>query len=121
MAKIKSEKQYDLIVERIEEILKLTSNEEATPEYLLAELDVLGDLAEGYETEHFAVSMPAFSDVLRYKMDELNISQTQTAKLIGISPSRISEFIAGKAEPTLSVARRMVTNLGISPSLILGV
>ncbi len=121
MAKIKDERQYDLITQRIEEILRLTSNEEPAPEYILAELDVLGGLAEEYETEHFPLTPPALSEILRSKMEELNISQTQTAKLIGISPSRVSEFMAGKAEPTLPVARRMVTNLGISPALMLGV
>jgi HTH-type transcriptional regulator/antitoxin HigA len=121
MAKIKDEKQYDLITQRIEEILKLSSNEEPTPEYILAELDVLGGLAEEYEAEHFPLTPPALPEILRYKMDELNISQTETAKIIGISPSRVSEFMSGKAEPTLPIARKMVVNLGISPAMMLGV
>ncbi len=121
MVKVKDERQYDLIIQRIEEILRSVSDETPTPEYILAELDVLGGLAEDFEAEHYPVAPPSLPDVLRHKMGELNLSQTETAQRIGISPSRVSEFISGKAEPTLPIARRMVTELGISPSLVLGV
>ncbi len=121
MIKVKDERQYELITQRIEEILRSVSDETPTPEYILAELDVLGGLAEDYEVEHFPVTPPSLPDVLRHKMGELNLSQAETARRIGISPSRVSEFMSGKAEPTLQIARKMVTELGISPALVLGV
>ena len=121
MVKVKDERQYELITQRIEEILLSVSDENPTPEYLLAELELLGGLAEDYEMEHYPITPPPLPEVLRHRMGELNLSQTETARRIGISPSRVSEFISGKAEPTLPIARRMVTELGINPSLVLGV
>ncbi|MBO6239194.1 MAG: helix-turn-helix transcriptional regulator, partial [Bacteroidales bacterium] len=42
------------------------------------------------------------------------------AARIGVSPSRISDYISGRAEPTLRIASRLCTTLGISPAAILG-
>ncbi len=79
MVKVKDERQYELITQRIEEILRSVSDENPTPEYLLAELEVLGGLAEDFEAEHYPVAPPSLPDVLRHKMGELNLSQTETA------------------------------------------
>ena len=53
-------------------------------------------------------------------MFELGLSQRELAAKLGISPSKISEIISGKCEPTLKQARKMVEILDISPSVVLG-
>ena len=40
--------------------------------------------------------------------------------ILEISPSKISEIISGKCEPTLQQARKMVEILDISPGVVLG-
>ncbi|MBO8431892.1 MAG: helix-turn-helix transcriptional regulator [Bacteroidetes bacterium] len=40
---------------------------------------------------------------------------------IDISPSRISDYISGRAEPTLKIARLLCQTLHISPAQILGI
>ena len=53
--------------------------------------------------------------------DDTSISDPkELAKELGISPSRVSEYIKGKSEPTLGIARALCTVLGIAPSAILG-
>lgn len=54
-------------------------------------------------------------------MFEMGLSQAALAKKIGVSPSRICDFLSGKAEPTLQVGRRMATELKIDPAIVLGV
>ena len=54
-------------------------------------------------------------------MYEMGLSQAALAKKIGVSPSRISDFITGKAEPTIQVGRRISTELNIDPAIVLGV
>ena len=39
---------------------------------------------------------------------------------IGVSPTRINDYVTGRAEPTLKVARLLCATLGIAPALILG-
>lgn len=44
-----------------------------------------------------------------------------SGKLIGVSPSRFSDYISGKCEPTLKVARKISRKLNIDASIVLGV
>jgi HTH-type transcriptional regulator/antitoxin HigA len=43
------------------------------------------------------------------------------SEIIGVSPSRISEYLTGKNEPTLKVARTICLKLDISPFIMLGI
>jgi HTH-type transcriptional regulator/antitoxin HigA len=42
------------------------------------------------------------------------------AKMLGISAPRVSEYLAGKTEPTLRVARKIHRELNIDANVILG-
>ena len=48
------------------------------------------------------------------------ITKEQLASKIGVSPSRISDYVSGRAEPTLKIARLLCMTLGITPSAMLG-
>ena len=48
------------------------------------------------------------------------MTQRDLAKKIGVSPTRINDYVTGRAEPTLKVARLLCATLGIAPALILG-
>ena len=52
------------------------------------------------------------------RMAELDINQAKM--ILGISASRISDYINGKAEPTLRIARELVIKMDIAPSVVLG-
>ena len=39
---------------------------------------------------------------------------------IGISASRINDYVSGRAEPTLKIARMLCNVLGITPAAMLG-
>ena len=52
---------------------------------------------------------------------EKGMTQKQLATEIGISPSRISDYVSGRAEPTLKIARSLCQVLGIRPAAILGI
>ena len=51
----------------------------------------------------------------------MNMTQTKLSEIIGVSPSRISEYLTGKSEPTLKVARAISMRLDISPGIVLGI
>ena len=59
MAKIKTEKQYKAACMRIEELLKVVSNETPADDQNYLELDLIADLVADYEEEHFPVKAPA--------------------------------------------------------------
>jgi HTH-type transcriptional regulator/antitoxin HigA len=54
-------------------------------------------------------------------MFELGLTQKALAEIIGVSPSRLCDYLSGKCEPTLRVAREICRKLEIDPSVVLGV
>ncbi len=74
-----------------------------------------------YSDEHYSIGEPSLVDMLKLRMYEMGLTQVALSKLIGISPSRVCEYLSGKKEPTLRQARIISTKLNIDPSIVLGV
>lgn len=121
MTKIETEKQYKVVCERVEELLKVVNNNTPPDDKNFIELELLSNLVADYSEEHFALGEPTLIDVLKLRMFEMGLNQKSLAKLIGVSPSRISEYLSGKCEPTLKVAREISRKLNIDASIVLGV
>ena len=120
MAELTNEKQYEVVLERIEELLPLISNDTPATDRNMIELVIISDLAEEYEEKHYPIYIPTLPEVIRLRMAEMGLSQKALAELLGVSPSRISEYMTGKAEPTLKVARLLNQKLDIDPNILLG-
>ena len=121
MAQIKTEKEYEAAMARIEELLPLTWGDdvsEDSPENI--ELALLSDLVAEYEDVHYPITAPSLAEVLKLRMYEMGLTQAKTAELLGISSPRMSEIMHGKTEPSLSLARTMCLRLNISPEMALG-
>ena len=121
MAKIENRTQYEAMMARIEELLAVVDDNTPEDDKNSIELALVSALVAEYEDEHFPVSTPSLIEVLKLRMYEMGISQSALSEILGISPSKISEILSGKNEPTLKQAKRMVTTLHISPSVVLGV
>lgn len=121
MRTIKTSKEYNAVCNRIEELLKVVGND--TPidnkEFIL--LDLLSDLVADYEEANDPIERPSLPDVLRLRMYEQGLNQILLSQLLGISASRVSEYLNGKSEPTLKVAREISVKLDIDASIVLGV
>lgn len=121
MAKIKTKKQYEAACARIEELLKVVSNNMPSDDKNFLELDLISDLVADYEEEHFPVEAPALVDVIKLHMYEMELTQTKLSEILNVSPSRVSEYLSGKCEPTLKVARKISKKLNIDANIVLGV
>jgi len=118
---IKNEQQYNAICERVEELLKIVGNDTPTHDKNFIELDLLSDLVADYSEINFSLGEPSLSDVIKLRMYEMGVNQKKLSDLLNVSPSRVSEYLSGKSEPTLPVARKISRKLNISPSIVLGV
>lgn len=121
MAQIKTEKEYEAAMARIDELLPQTWGDnvpEDSPENI--ELALLSDLVAEYEDVHYPIATPSLVEVLKLRMYEMGLSQKNVAALLGISAPRMSEIMHGKTEPSLSLARTMCLKLNISPEMALG-
>lgn len=118
---IRTEKEYKILTERIEILLKDSNNIENELSDGYIELNLLSDLVAEYEETNFAVPKPTLVESIKTRMLELKINQTNLSQLLGVSSSRISEYLTGKSEPTLKVAREISKKLNIDPNIVLGV
>lgn len=121
MSKIKNEIQYRATLQRIEELLPLVTDETPVTDRNLIELEILSNLVADYDDEHFPISKPRLADVVKLRMYEMGLTQVKLSEILGVSPSRVSEYLNGKSEPTLKVARTISEKLDISADVVLGV
>ncbi len=121
MTTIKTEIEYKASMERIEELLLIIDNNTPAHDKNLIELTLLSNLVADYEDVRYFISKPTLIDILKLRMYEMNLSQKNLSELLGVSPSRVSEYLTGKSEPTLPVARNISRNLNIDASIVLGV
>lgn len=118
---IKSEKEYETIVERIETLLQNSDHIENRDTKGYIELNILSDLVADYEEKYYRVPKPALVDAMKLRMVELGLNQKRLSEVLGVSTSRVSEYLNGKSEPTLKIAREISLKLGIDASIVLGV
>ena len=121
MTHIKSETAYKAAMDRIEELLPMI--QEDTPPYdrNLIELDLLSGLVEEYEEDHYPIKAPTLIEAIKLRMFEMGLNQTKLSELLGVSTSRVSDYLNGRCEPTLQVAREISRKLNIDADIVLGV
>ncbi|MDO5665098.1 MAG: helix-turn-helix domain-containing protein [Bacteroidia bacterium] len=121
MAQIKNEKQYRMTLKRIDELLLVTDDDTPLDDKNIVELELLSDLVEEYEDVHYPIGTPTLTDVIKLRMYEMNLTQAKLSEMLGVSPSRVSDYLTGKCEPTMKVARIISQKLDISSDIVLGV
>ena len=104
MAQIKTEEQYKAACERINELLKVVSNETPAGDKNLLELDMISDLVADYEELHFPVVIKEEMERERISFKELFdtcpfLNVTAFAEWIGINPSLMRKYKAGISVP----------------------
>lgn len=118
---IQTEKEYKAILNRIEKLLENPDNIENTEATDFIELNLLSDLVADYEQRTYPITKPNLAEVIKLRMAEMGLNQKRLSELLGVSTSRISEYLSGKSEPPLKVARQISIKMGIDASIVLGV
>jgi HTH-type transcriptional regulator/antitoxin HigA len=116
-----NETEYEAIMQRIDELVEIVDDNTDKNNKNYIELDVLTDLVVAYEKEHFPVKKPDLVETVKLRMYEMDLNQTKLASILGVSTSRVSEYLTGKSEPTLKVARNISKKLNINANVVLGV
>ncbi|MCF8091222.1 MAG: ImmA/IrrE family metallo-endopeptidase [Desulfotignum sp.] len=110
---IKTEKDYDLALSRIEDLMDAEAN---SPE--AEELELLATLVELYEDDNCAMDFPEPVQAIKFRMEQLGLNQQNLVPFIG-SKSKVSEILNKKRPLTLSMMRSLYKNLGISAEILL--
>ena len=112
--------QYEFALARIEELLPLVDDQVAADDRNAVELALLSEFVIEYESLHFPIEKPTIAELIDLALEEKKMTQKELAKEIGVSPSRINDFITGRAEPSLKIAKRLCLTLGITASAMMG-
>ena len=119
MGKITKE-QYELASARVEELLPLVDESTPLTDRNAVELSLMSDIVIEYEKEHYPIEKPTVAQLISLALEEMNMTQKELATAIGVSPSRINDYVVGRAEPTLKTARSLCKTLRISPAAMMG-
>lgn len=99
---VKTAADHKVALIRIDELM---AAEDGTPES--AELLVLAILVERYERDAFPIAAASPIDAIRFRMEQMNYSQSDLARLLG-SRSRASEIMTGSVKNlSLAMIRRL--------------
>ena len=113
--------QYEFALARVEELLPLVDDNTPANDKNAVELTMMSDVVISYEKEHFPINKPTVAELIESSLEEKGMTQKQLAGEIGVSPSRVNDYISGRSEPTLKVARLLCQILNIPPAAILGI
>jgi len=110
---IKSEKDYEATMARVEEIF------DAKPGTAKGdELELLLLLVEKYEEKVFPIGLPDPITAIRFRMEQQKLKPKDLVPYIG-SKSKVSEVLSGQRELSLTMIRKLVTGLGIPSEVLL--
>jgi len=110
---IKNETDYNIALARVDEIF------DAAPSTAEGdELDLLTSLIELYESKNFPMDMPDPITAIRFRMNQLGFRAKDLIPYIG-SGSKVSEVLSGKRPLSLSMIRKLNTELGIPAEILL--
>lgn len=110
-----SEDQYNFAHERMEEILKQITDETQEGSRLMLELDIVSDIVEQYENEHYPIPVPTLGAIIADALKDAGMTGKELARRLGVSPSRVSDYINNNREPSLRVASNLCNILDIKP------
>ncbi len=106
---LKTEKDYDKALTRIDELMELHPKL-GTPES--DELEILALLVEKYEELNWNIETPDPIEAIKYRMEEMNLKQKDLIPYIG-NKSKVSELLNRKISLSLTMVRNLSKALHI--------
>ena len=109
---IKSEKDYERSLERLELIFDANPNSKEGDE-----AEILSMLIDSYENKHYPIEAPDPIEAIKIRMEEMNLKQKDLVGVIG-GKSRVSEILNKKKKLTVEMIRELEKTLHISASVL---
>ena len=91
-----SKEQYEFAQARIEELLPLVNDNTPANDRNAVELTMMSDIVIAYEKKHYPIGKPTVAELIGLSIEEKGITQKQLASELGVSPSRVNDYISGK-------------------------
>jgi HTH-type transcriptional regulator/antitoxin HigA len=114
-----TQQQYEFALAKVEELLPLVDDNTPANEPVSLELSLMSEIVIAYEKVYFPIEKPTVAELIEFSLEEKGLTQKELAGTIGVSPSRINDFVSGRSEPSLNIARSLCLTLGIPPAAML--
>lgn len=112
---IRTRKDYQVALNRIEEIIALNPKK---GQDIYDELDVLGTLVAAYEEIHFPIESPDPVEAVKYLMEEKGLKSKDLVQYFG-SKGLVSEFLNYKRSLSTRMIKALHDGLGIPYEILL--
>ena len=109
---IKTEKDYNKALERLEQIFDAPINSKEGDE-----AEILSLLIDNYENKYYPIEAPDPIEAIKIRMEEMNIKQKDLVGVIG-GKSRVSEILNKKKKLTVEMIRKLEDLLHLSASIL---
>lgn len=103
---------------RLEDLLKLLTENGELSEKLNQELDSLSEEIAIYEETNYPFEVESLKEMIELRMYQRKLKQKDIAQILGTTPSRISEILNGKRPLSFELAKGLYNKLNIDPGLI---
>ncbi len=104
---IKTEEDYNRTMKRFEEIFHAPIDSKEGDE-----AELLSLLIEKYEEEHYPIEAPDPIEAIKFRMEQMEMSNKELAQIIGYK-SRVSEIFSRKRKLTLNMIRNLHEKMNI--------
>lgn len=104
---------------RLEELIDIVDDNTPMENPLAKEFIKISDIIQQYEEIHFPIGLPTLLEMIELRMFEMGLKRKDLAILLNTSASRISDYLNGKREITLKVAKELHQKLNIDSDIIL--
>lgn len=112
---IKNEQQYEEMLERVYELMQKDIKPDSKDS---DELEILSILVKEYENENYPISKPNSLEAIKFRLDQLNLSENELTKILG-PYSLKSEFLSGKRKLSLAMIRKLNDKLNIPAEVLI--
>jgi len=112
---IKTGKEYDDALAHVYELMQTDIVEGSA---ISDELEILSLLIKEYEQVHYPVSYPNPIEAIKFRMEQMNLSENELNELLG-TRSRKSEVLSGKRKLSLSMIRKLTDKLHIPAEVLI--
>jgi len=119
MKDIPTTAQYQEALVKVEELLSKTEGIDNMEHPDMILLDHYSNIVADYEEANFPINKPSLLEVIKLRMFEMVLKQADLAVMLEIPASRMSEYMRGKRDITLEVARKLHKKLNIDGDIIL--
>lgn len=110
---IKTEEQYNIAMERIDELFDAKPNTKR-----FDELELLVMLVDAYEEKHYHIEAPDPIEAIKFRMEQQGLKRKDLIPFLGTN-SRVSEILNGKRKLTVEMMRNLYHKLGVPAESLL--